>query len=69
MHSAADNESEESLVPFSTEKAIDEAIGENGEKFESFLMDFAHSYSARARKDHQLFIDAFRNGKIKGVSK
>jgi uncharacterized protein (DUF2252 family) len=69
MHAAADNESEESLVPFSTEKAIGEAIGESGEKFESFLLDFAHSYSARARKDHQLFIDAFRNGKIAGMSK
>ena len=69
MHSAADNESEEPLVPFSTEKAIDEAIGDGGEKFASFLMDFAHSYSARTRKDHQLFIDAFRNGKIAGISK
>ena len=69
MHSAADNESEESLVPFSTEKAIDEAIGEHGVKFESFLMDFAHSYSDQTRKDHQLFIDAFRNGKIAGMTK
>lgn len=69
MHAAADDESEESLVPFSTEKAIDEAIGGNGASFENFLADFAHEYSARARKDHQLFIDAFRNGQISGMSK
>ena len=56
-------------MPFSTEKAIDEVIGNNGEKFESFLMDFAHSYSDRTSKDQQLFIDAFRNGKIAGMSK
>jgi hypothetical protein len=67
MHSAADNESEESLVPFSTEKAIDEVIGDDRENFEGFLVDFAHSYSDRARNDHQLFIDAFRNGKIAGT--
>ena len=69
MHAAADNESEESLVPFSTEKAIDEAIGDDGKKFEGFLTDFAHEYSSRARKDHQLFIDAFRNGRISGMPK
>jgi DNA-binding ferritin-like protein (Dps family) len=54
-------------VPFSTEKAIEEVIGNDGEKFESFLMDSTHSYSDRARKDHQLFIDAFRNGNIAGT--
>ena len=51
-------------MPFSTEKAIDEVIGNDGEKFESVLMGFAHSCSDRARKDHQLFINAFSNGKI-----
>lgn len=68
MHAAADDESEESLVPFSTEKAIDEAIGDDTEGFVRFLQDFAHKYSDRARKDHQLFIDAFRNGRIEGLS-
>lgn len=69
MHAAADGESEESLVPFSTEKAIDEAIGEDDAGFGRFLMDFAHEYSAKARRDHQLFIDAFRNGRISGMDK
>lgn len=42
MHAAADDESKESLVPFSTEKAIDKAIGDNNAGFGSYLMDFAH---------------------------
>jgi uncharacterized protein (DUF2252 family) len=68
MHAAADDESEESLVPFSTEKAIDEAIGDDADGFEEYLTGFAHQYSARARKDHQLFIDAFRNGQISSMN-
>jgi uncharacterized protein (DUF2252 family) len=69
MHAAADDESVESLVPFSTEKAIAEAIGDDDAGFEKYLTDFAHQYSAVARRDHQLFIDAFRNGQIPGMSK
>lgn len=67
MHGAADGESEHSLVPFSTEKAINGAIGTDGANFDSYLSAFAHQYSARVRKDHRLFIDAFRNGCISGL--
>ena len=31
------------------------------------LVDFAHSYGARARADHQIFVDLFRNGRIPGL--
>ena len=70
MHAAADDESGHSLVPFSTENAIDEAIGgsPDGEAgFAAMLVDFAHGYGARARADHQLFVDLFRNGRIPGL--
>ncbi|MCM2418819.1 MULTISPECIES: DUF2252 domain-containing protein [unclassified Streptomyces] len=67
MHAAADDESGHSLVPFSTEDAIDEAIGQDEEGFAAMLVDFAHAYGARARADHQIFVDLFRNGRIPGL--
>ncbi|MGW7417426.1 DUF2252 domain-containing protein [Streptomyces sp. NPDC054863] len=67
MHSAADDESGHSLVPFSTERAIDAAIAADEDGFADLLVDFAHSYGARARADHQIFVDLFRNGRITGL--
>ncbi|MFF9396365.1 DUF2252 domain-containing protein [Streptomyces griseoluteus] len=68
MHAAADETtSGESLVPFSTERAIDAAIAGDEEGFAPLLVDFAHSYGARARADHQTFLDLFRNGRIPGL--
>ncbi|MFD9070990.1 DUF2252 domain-containing protein [Streptomyces lasiicapitis] len=68
MHSAADDESGHSdLVPFSTERAIDAAIAADEGGFADLLVDFAHRYGARARADHQIFVDLFRNGRIPGL--
>ncbi|WP_411074315.1 DUF2252 domain-containing protein [Streptomyces sp. cmx-4-7] len=67
MHAAADDSSGHSLVPFSTERAIDAAIGADGEGFAELLVEFAHSYGARARADHQIFVDLFRNDRIPGL--
>ncbi|MBZ4017826.1 DUF2252 domain-containing protein [Streptomyces purpurogeneiscleroticus] len=67
MHAAADDESGHSLVPFSTERAIDAAIAADEEGFAELLVDFAHGYGSRARRDHQIFVDLFRNGRIPGM--
>ncbi|MDQ0842155.1 DUF2252 domain-containing protein [Streptomyces sp. V1I6] len=67
MHAAADDESGHSLVPFSTERAIDAAIAADEEGFGDLLVDFAHRYGATARADHQIFVDLFRNGRIPGL--
>ncbi|MGW4236557.1 DUF2252 domain-containing protein [Streptomyces sp. NPDC004749] len=64
MHASADDESGHSLVPFSTERAIDAAIAADEDGFGGLLVDFAHSYGARARADHQIFVDLFRNGRL-----
>ena len=66
MHAAADDESGHSLVPFSTERAIDEAIARDEDGFAALLVDFAHDYGSRARADHQIFVDLFRNGRHPG---
>lgn len=67
MHGAADDESGHSLVPFSTERAIDAAIAADEDGFGELLVEFAHSYGVRARADHQIFVDLFRNGRIPGL--
>ncbi|MFG3035490.1 DUF2252 domain-containing protein [Streptomyces sp. NPDC048330] len=67
MHAAADDSSGHSLVPFSTERAIDAAIAADEEGFAELLVDFAHTYGARARADHQIFVDLYRNGRIPGL--
>ncbi|MFE2289302.1 DUF2252 domain-containing protein [Streptomyces sp. NPDC059443] len=65
MHGAADEqESGQTLVPFSTERAIDAAIAADEEGFAELLVDFAHAYGSRARADHQIFVDLFRNGHV-----
>jgi uncharacterized protein (DUF2252 family) len=68
MHAAADvAESGHSLVPFSTERAIDAAVAADEGGFTELLVDFAHAYGARARADHQIFVDLFRNDRIAGL--
>ncbi|MGH3312753.1 MAG: DUF2252 domain-containing protein [Streptomyces sp.] len=67
MHAAADDESGHSLVPFSTERAIDAAIAADEEGFPQLLVDFAHLYGSTTRRDHQIFVDLFRNGRIPGL--
>ncbi|GAA1176816.1 uncharacterized protein (DUF2252 family) [Kitasatospora gansuensis] len=68
MHAAADaSSSGHGLVPFSTEHAIDAAIGDDTAGFADMLVSFAHTYGDRARSDHQIFVDLFRNGRIPGL--
>jgi len=68
MHAAADESSSgHTLVPFSTEHVIDAAIAADERGFTDMLVDFAHAYGDRARSDHQLFVDLFRNGRIPGL--
>lgn len=67
MHSVADDESAHDLVDFSTEEAIVAAVDTDEPGFVSALVDFAHSYGVRTRRDHQLFVDLFRNNRMPGL--
>ncbi|KAJ5251202.1 hypothetical protein N7489_001612 [Penicillium chrysogenum] len=68
MHAAGDDDELHSgLVPFSPEQAIDASISADESRFADFLIEFAHEYSAQTRRDHQIFIDLFRNGRIPGL--
>jgi uncharacterized protein (DUF2252 family) len=64
MHSVADDESSHDLVDFSTEEAIVAAVDKDEQGFIDMLVDFAHSYGAQTRADHQTFVDLFRNGRL-----
>jgi uncharacterized protein (DUF2252 family) len=68
IHCVSDEDSEQSLVEFSTEEAIASVIGEDETGFIDDLADFGVSYAQRVRKDHALFVDAFRSGSIGGVT-
>ncbi|WP_433283458.1 DUF2252 domain-containing protein [Micromonospora sp. CA-244673] len=67
MHSVADDESSHDLVDYSTEEAIVAVVDADAERFVDYLIDFAHTYGIRAREDHQLFVDLFRNGRLPGI--
>ncbi|MBQ1072131.1 DUF2252 domain-containing protein [Micromonospora sp. C31] len=67
MHSVADDESSHDLVDYSTEEAIVAAVDTDEAGFVAHLVDFAHAYGVRARQDHQLFVDLFRNGRLPGL--
>ncbi|MCM3922525.1 DUF2252 domain-containing protein [Frankia sp. AiPs1] len=64
MHAVADDDSEHDLVDFSTEDAIHGAIARDEKAFVASLVDFAHDYGAQVHRDHQLFVDLFRNGQL-----
>jgi len=70
IHCVADEGADETLVPFQSEEAITAALdaapgGTDG--FVDWVVDFGASYGQLVREDHQLFVDAFRNGRIPGL--
>jgi len=68
VHCVADKDSDPSLVGFQTEDEIVEAIGDREAEFVREMALFGARYAERARDDHRLFVDAFRNGQIPGLS-
>jgi uncharacterized protein (DUF2252 family) len=68
VHCVSDEDSDEDLVDFQTEEAIIAAIDEDPDGFVEELVEFGIDYAARTRKDHGLFVDAFREGKFDLVS-
>jgi uncharacterized protein (DUF2252 family) len=68
VHCASDEDSDQDLVTFQTEEAICAVLEGRRREFVADLTDFAVSYADRVRSDHALFVDAFREGRIGGVS-
>jgi len=68
VHCVADEDSDPEIVGFQTEDEIVEAVSGNEDEFVEEMVDFGMGYAAIARNDHGLFVDAFRNGQIPGLS-
>ncbi len=68
VHCASDVDSDQDLVDFQTEEAICAVLEGRRRAFVSELTDFAIDYSHRVRADHAAFVEAFREGRIGGVS-
>ncbi|MET0898470.1 MAG: DUF2252 domain-containing protein [Mycobacterium sp.] len=68
MHCVSDTDSDQSLVDFQTEEAIINAIGAHEDAFVADIAAFGLEYAAIVRDDHRHFVEAFREGRIPGVS-
>jgi uncharacterized protein (DUF2252 family) len=68
VHCVSDTDSDQSLVAFQTEEAIVGVIGERDAEFVSDMVEFGLEYAAIVRDDHRHFVEAFREGRIPGVS-
>ena len=68
VHCASDEDSDQSLVDFQVEEAIAEVLEGRRKEFTADVVDFALTYAARTRRDHALFVSAFREGAIGGVA-
>jgi uncharacterized protein (DUF2252 family) len=68
VHSVSDEDSDQTLVPFQTEEAIAAVVGDRVDELAEDLVAFGLDYSRRVRADHGLFVEAFRNDEIAGVT-
>ena len=55
------------LVDFQVEDAVVATVRGREDDLVEDLTAFALEYAARARKDHALFVDAFRSGRVQGL--
>ncbi|OBK10648.1 DUF2252 domain-containing protein [Mycobacterium asiaticum] len=68
VHCVGDADSDQSLVDFQTEDAIVAVIGDRLDDFVADMVSFGLEYAATVRDDHRHFVEAFREGRIPGVS-
>ncbi|MFP5069681.1 DUF2252 domain-containing protein [Pseudonocardia nantongensis] len=68
IHCVADADTDHDLVDFRVEEAIADRLAGREDAFVDWVVDFAHEYARTVRADHALFVDAFREGRIPGVS-
>ncbi|MGZ8738273.1 MAG: DUF2252 domain-containing protein [Nocardioides sp.] len=64
VHCASDEDSDQDLVSFQVEEAIVASLQGRRRDFTTHIVDFGLSYAERVRRDHALFVDAFRGGRI-----
>lgn len=65
IHCASDEDSDQDLVEFQVEAAIVESLKGRRREFTTWLQDFGVEYADRVRRDYALFVDAFRENRIR----
>lgn len=68
IHCIGDADADHTAVAVQMEDAISGLVDGRDEELIADLTAFGHEYGARARADHRLFVDAFRAGRIPGIS-
>jgi uncharacterized protein (DUF2252 family) len=64
VHCASDEDSDQTLVSFQVEEVVAASLEGRRKSFVEAVTDFALGYAAEVRRDHTLFVDAFREGRI-----
>jgi uncharacterized protein (DUF2252 family) len=67
IHCVSDEGSEHPLVDVNVEAKITAVIGDREDDFVRDLASWGADYGRLTREDHRRFVDAFRNGMIRGV--
>jgi uncharacterized protein (DUF2252 family) len=67
IHCVSDEDSDRTLVPFSTDQAISDAVSGREDDFVQDMKAFGQGYGALVRDDYELFVDAFRNRMFPGL--
>jgi uncharacterized protein (DUF2252 family) len=64
VHCASDEDSDQSLVNFQVEEAVAASLEGRRRAFVDAVTDFGMEYAVQVRRDHALFVEAFREGRI-----
>jgi uncharacterized protein (DUF2252 family) len=67
IHCVSDTDSDQTLVPFSTDQAISEVLDGREDEFVREMTEFGQGYGNIVRDDYRLFVDAFRNRMFAGL--
>jgi uncharacterized protein (DUF2252 family) len=67
IHCVSDDDSDQTLIDYSTETAINGVLDGREADFVAYMVDFGEQYADCVRTDHRLFVDAFRNKQIPGI--
>jgi uncharacterized protein (DUF2252 family) len=67
IHCVSDEDSDQTLITYSTEAAIQGVLDGRESDFVEYMVNFGEQYADCVRTDHRLFVDAFRNKLIQGI--
>lgn len=67
IHCVSDDDSDQTLINYSTEQAINDVLDGREAEFVDYMVTFGEQYADCVRTDHRLFVDAFRNKQIPGI--